>query len=410
MKTDIPHINLADYQYVLPKERIAQHPLPQRDHSKLLVYRQSNITHDRFYNLAQFLPPSAILFFNNTKVINARLFFQRPTGATIQLFLLEPLKPFPVQLALEATDSCTWQCMIGNKKKWKEKESLQLELPDHDLTLEASWENYTEAIVRFSWNRPEVSFAEIIDAAGNIPLPPYIERAPTDADLIQYQTIYSKEKGAVAAPTAGLHFTDKVFETLRQKGIQTDFVTLHVSAGTFRPIKTEKVQDHDMHSEDIIISKKTIENLLEKEGQVVAVGTTSMRVLESLYWLGVDLIKENAPILNFNVKKLAAYQLPASELPTYQEVFSALLKKMEAEQLHAIYGKTEIFIFPGYTFKVCKGLITNFHMPQSTLILLIAAFIGEDWRKVYQEALDEGYRFLSYGDSSLLMPNAIPSS
>lgn len=405
MKSNQPNILLSEYHYDLPKERIAQYPLEQRDQSKLLVYQQGRIEHQRFFQLPDLLSKSAALFFNNTRVINARLFFKRATGANIQVFILEAIQPFPVQLALESTGSCVWECMVGNRKKWKKDEVLQLELPESGEVLKASWENYDRSHVRFEWSKADLNFAQVIEEVGRIPLPPYIEREATEKDLLQYQTIYSKEKGAVAAPTAGLHFTETVFENLRQKQIHIDFVTLHVGAGTFLPIKEEQIQKHDMHSEQLIVSRQNIQNLLDHEGKIIAVGTTSMRVLESLYWLGVGVLNQQLPLLNFTVEKLAPYQTDKYALAGYKEVFTALLEAMKEQNLQVIYGKTEIFIFPGYEFKVCNGLITNFHMPKSTLILLIAAFIGEDWRKVYQEALDNDYRFLSYGDSSLLLPN-----
>ncbi len=404
MSASGPDIKLSDYHYHLPKGRIAQHPLPQRDESKLLVYKNNQIQHSQFYQLSGHLPQSSLLIFNNTKVINARLFFQRKTGATIQIFLLEAINPFPVLLALQSKESCTWECMIGNRKKWKQDETLEVNIPDLGLSLKASWADYEHSLVQFSWDHSDFTFTEIIEAFGKIPLPPYIDRDALDADLIQYQTIYSKEKGAVAAPTAGLHFTEDVFSSLKSKSIHWDFVTLHVGAGTFLPIKEEQVRDHKMHSEEIIISIQNIENLLAKEGNIIAVGTTSMRVLESLYWHGMKILKENIGLNDFVVSKLYPYQFKREDLPSFREVFTNLKQKMEAENLKAIHGKTEIFIFPGYPFRVCKGLITNYHMPQSTLILLIAAFIGEDWRKVYQEALENEYRFLSYGDSSLLIP------
>lgn len=404
MKIKTSNIQLSDYSYELPRERIAQHPLEQRDQSKLLVYRQEKIHHGRFFQLTDLLPDSSILFFNNTRVINARLFFQRQTGANIQIFLLEGVDPSPVQLALQSTTTCVWECMIGNRKKWKKEEKLHLHLPGQDMVLTASWADYDRSWVRFDWEQPGLNFAQVIEAAGKIPLPPYIEREATDMDQLQYQTIYSKEEGAVAAPTAGLHFTNQVFERLEEKGIKKDFVTLHVGAGTFLPIKEARIQDHDMHSEQIIITKANLDNLLNNEGKIIAVGTTSLRVLESLYWLGVKMMKEGSPILDFKVDKLCPYRWEENELPDFTSVFSHLKNRMEEEKRSVIYGKTEIFIFPGYTFRVCRGLITNFHMPKSTLILLIAAFVGPHWRKIYQEALEKDYRFLSYGDSSLLLP------
>ncbi len=410
MKPTIPdNVILSDYSYNLPNERIAQHPLEQRDHSKLQVYNKGQITHAHFYELDHYLPENAFLFFNNTKVINARIFFTTQTGARVEVFVLEPIDPYPVNLALQATGTCTWECMIGNKRRWKDNEVLELPIEELGLTLRASILDREHNQVQFRWEGTDKHFSEIVEAIGKIPLPPYIKRIAEQSDSHKYQTIYSETKGAVAAPTAGLHFTPRVMEQLEKKGIQKDFFTLHVGAGTFLPIKEENVKDHDMHSEELIIDAKNLENILNNQGHIVAVGTTSMRVLETLYWLGMKIQSGTTPLsadpeYSFELLKEEPYQYATSDHLSLEASIQAILDYMKAKGLPIIVGKTQLFIVPGYAFKVCNGLITNYHMPQSTLILLVAAFIGEDWRRVYQEALDNGYRFLSYGDSSVLMP------
>ena len=397
-------VYLRDYDYTLPEERIAKRPLEQRDHSKLLVYKSGNINHQHFYDLPQYLPADTLLAFNDTKVIPARLYFQKPTGAVIEVFLLKPTNPPEIAAAMHKSQECTWQCMIGNKRKWSQDLVLEQTLPG-GLILKANLVNRDNNEVAFSWNDAQMSFAEILAIIGELPLPPYLKRKATKKDEDQYQTVYSKFEGAVAAPTAGLHFTEEVIQTLEQKGIQTEYLTLHVSAGTFQPVKVDNVLEHEMHSEQIIIQRKNIEHLAQQAHPIVAVGTTSMRVLESIYWLGVRVMKENyIPQLGkpFQIEKLYPYKWEIDVLPTRQESMQAILQLMEAQQLEKLWGATEIFIFPGYDFKMCNGLITNYHLPKTTLILLIAAFVGEDWRKVYNEALENDYRFLSYGDSSLL--------
>ncbi len=397
-------VYLRDYDYTLPEERIAKRPLTQRDHSKLLVYQSGNIHHQRFYDLPQHLPADTLLVFNDTKVIPARLYFQKPTGAVIEVFLLKPTNPPEIAVAMHNSQECTWQCMIGNKRKWSQDLVLEQTLSD-GLVLKAHLTNREQNQVAFSWNNAQMSFAEILAKIGELPLPPYLKRKATQTDADQYQTVYSKFEGAVAAPTAGLHFTNEVIQALEHQGVHTDYLTLHVSAGTFQPVKVENVLEHEMHSEQIVVQRKNIEHLAQQTHPIVAVGTTSMRVLESIYWLGVRLIKENyQPALGhpFQIEKLYPYQWENETLPTRQEAMQAILSLMEARQLDKLWGATEIFIFPGYDFKMCNGLVTNYHMPKTTLVLLVAAFIGKDWEKVYQAALDNDYRFLSYGDSSLL--------
>lgn len=395
-------IKLSDYTYELPDERIVKFPLPKRDESKLQVYRQGQITHDIFKNITDYLPKNCTLVFNNTKVIPARIHFQKSTGAIIQLFLLHPVLPTSViNLAMEVTQECVWECMIGNRKRWKKGDILTQTISIEGQTIEVKAEVYDEEKnhVKLSWTNG-LSFVNLIQSLGQIPLPPYLNREAELADYDTYQTVYSEKKGAVAAPTAGLHFTDEVLQNIEKQGIKQEFLTLHVGAGTFQPIKVENIIEHKMHNEQIVISKQNIENLLANLDNIIPVGTTSMRTLESLYWYGVQLIADkNSP---FFIEKLYPYL--HENLPTPADSLNAILQKMETHNEVEITGETEIFIFPGYQFQLCKGIITNYHQPESTLILLIAAIIGEDWRKVYDEAMKNDYRFLSYGDSSLLLP------
>lgn len=391
-------INIQEYTYNLPDDRIAYQPLAIRDESKLLVYKSTAIEHSQFKSLADFIPDHSLLVFNDTKVIPARLHFQKESGADIEVFLLNPVAPDTLLAsAMLAKNKCAWRCAIGNLKRWKDTQTLTKHIAGVVLT--ASLSNRLEGIVSFSWPG-NLTFSEIITAAGSTPLPPYIKRSVEKEDAVRYQTIYSNHEGAVAAPTAGLHFTDRVFDALDKKGITRDFLTLHVSAGTFQPVKAENALDHVMHHEQITITRQTIENLLRHEQKIIPVGTTSMRTLESLYWYGVKLTVQ--PDADFSVLQQDPYQLPDTVNPA--DSLRAVLRHMDARQLTSITGTTSIFIYPGYRFRLCRGLITNFHQPGSTLILLVAAFIGERWREVYAEALSRGYRFLSYGDSSLLLP------
>lgn len=397
-------VKLQEYLYHLPEEAIAKYPLAQRDQSRLLVYKQGAFSHRQFRELPDLLPAKSLLFFNNTKVIPARMLFQKETGARIELFLLQPVAPSGIMSeALSQTRACSWQCMIGNLKRWKEDQPLTRSfiLNGQEIHIQAQLADRSKGIVDFRWEAEQVSFAELVEAAGQIPLPPYLNRKAEASDKPRYQTVYSQAAGAVAAPTAGLHFTEEVLQQLGQKGIATDYLTLHVSAGTFQPIK-EKVEEHPMHREQLIVHLRNVRSLLAAEGPVIAVGTTSMRTLESLYWYGVQLLKN--PAARFFVSKQEAYEYPEHDLPSSRKAFEAILEKMEAEGIEELWGETEIFIVPGYRFRVCKGLVTNFHQPESTLILLVAAFIGPAWRGLYQEALEKGYRFLSYGDSSFLYP------
>ncbi len=396
-------INLCDYQYHLPEERIARYGLPQRDQARLLVYHRGRIDHHRFSQLPHILPASATLFFNNTKVISARLYFQRKTGALIEIFLLNPATAgTSIYDTLSAKGRVTYQCTIGNLKKWKDGEILQTQLTvkGHNLILQARLADRSARVVEFSWDKREITFGDILDHTGHTPLPPYLKRPDEPQDKERYQTVYSKEPGAVAAPTAGLHFTETTLQALRNRGITMQELTLHVSAGTFQPIKVDDVSKHPMHREEVIISKDNIRALMEAP-YPVAVGTTAMRTLESLYWYGVLL--HHKPGSRFHITKDLPYRLQEDNLPDLQQVCRLVLEEMQRQKVDKIQGTTEIFIYPGYQFQVCRGLVTNFHLPGSTLILLVAAFVGEDWRLIYESALQEGYRFLSFGDSSLLL-------
>ena len=403
-------VHLQDYQYNLPESAIAKFPLAQRDQSKLLLYWEGKMEDKHFYQLPELLPPDSHLFFNDTKVIPARLYFKKEDniqgeGAQIEIFLLQPEQPSAVMAeAMAARETCTWQCMIGNQRRWKPGLVLknQIAIEGQTVTLTAHQRDDDRRLVTFYWDEPTVSFATIVAAAGQVPLPPYLNRAATAEDQPRYQTVYAGQEGAVAAPTAGLHFTDAILNRLKEKGITQHHLTLHVGAGTFQPIKEENVVQHNMHSEQMAITRANVEDIIKAEGKIIAVGTTSMRTLESLYWYGVLLAED--PKAAFRVGKLVPYQFNAQKLPTVNQAMENVLSFMQRKGLHHLTGNTEIFIFPGYAFKVCQGLITNFHMPQSTLVLLIAAFIGPQWRAVYQHALTHHYRFLSYGDSSLLLP------
>jgi S-adenosylmethionine:tRNA ribosyltransferase-isomerase len=383
-------LHLDDYSYELPESRIAKHPPQERGTSRLLVYRQGTIQHHRFGDIVDQLPKGATLVFNDTKVIPARIILHKETGARIEIFLLEPLAPSKVhEEVMNSRQSWTWKCLIGNARKWKADTALAH--PSLPFTATRSGDDE----VTFAWEG--MTFSELLTEIGKIPLPPYIQREVEQADQERYQTVYSKFDGAVAAPTAGLHFTEQIIKQLEAKGVQTQYLTLHVSAGTFQPIKTDDITQHPMHNEQVWIQKQTIESLLAGS-QTIAVGTTSMRTLESLYWFGVRLRHGQE---DFYIRKEDPYELAPIDP---KAALQGVLDYMHQRQWEQLGGQTEIFLYPGYTFRMCDGLITNYHMPKSTLILLIAAFIGADWRQVYQEALDNDYRFLSYGDSSLLIP------
>lgn len=395
-------INVADFHYNLPEGRIAKFPVEPRDSSKLLFYKSGKIEHLKFNDLAKLLPNNATLVFNNTKVIPARLFFERESGAKIEVFLLNPVSENnSIETSMSSTSNCEWHCVVGNKKKWKEDEVLSLEIivNNEKLDLNVKWKDKEKNEVTFFWKNGIV-FSKLIDEFGAMPLPPYLNRAAEKEDHHHYQTSYSLHDGAVAAPTAGLHFTNKILDDLSTKGFNKVFLTLHVGAGTFLPVKVENAIEHPMHEEQIIFSIESIKQLLNNEGSIIPVGTTSMRSLESLYWFGVKLLKNKSSV--FFIEKLFPYQ--KHDDISRDMSLQAVLEFMISNNLSTISGSTEIMIFEGYEFKVCNGIITNFHQPSSTLLLLVNALIGKDWRKVYEEALNNDYRFLSFGDSSLLLP------
>ncbi len=392
-----------DYDYPLPDERIAKYPLEKRDDSKLLVYHKGKVLDKMFKEIPDLIPSGCLLFFNDTKVIEARLHFFKDTGAKIEVFLLSPVLPSSeVAIAMKAKRCCTWKCTIGNKKKWKPQNRLvsAIETSDGVIKLSAELVDPSNDQVAFTWDS-EYSFAEIIHFAGKIPIPPYLHREKEDIDNERYQTVYSHHKGAVAAPTAGLHFTDHLIDQLKDKGVCIDFATLHVGAGTFKPVQESDYRDHEMHTEQIVITKKTLENLLN-HNEVFCVGTTSLRILESLFWVGVKLLSgEEDP---FFISKDYPYKTDHATEFDPSVSLAAILDYLERRGDEHLGAETQIFIYPGYSFRLCKGLITNFHLPKSTLLLLISAFVGENWKEIYDQAIKKNYRFLSYGDSSLLIP------
>ncbi|MGN7890374.1 S-adenosylmethionine:tRNA ribosyltransferase-isomerase [Dyadobacter sp. 22481] len=398
-------IDLESYTYDLPDDRIAKYPMEIRDQSKLMVYGNGEINHLRFTDITSQLPENTLLVFNDTKVIPARAHFKKETGAVIELLLLHPELPTRViNDAMLVQHSCVWECMIGNKKRWKVGDTLSavIQVSGADVQLKVSYHDYEQNLIRLRWDT-DVSFLDLVKALGEIPLPPYLNRDTEEPDKETYQTVYAHHDGAVAAPTAGLHFTSRVFDELEKKNIRKSFLTLHVGAGTFQPIKVEKVTEHRMHSEQVVFTKALIEDLLQSVERVVPVGTTSLRSLESLYWYGVKLFKKETT--DFNIEKLYPYPWKEEELPSAKQSLQAIADYMNSVGLEEIVGETEIFIFPGYRFRLCRGIITNYHQPGSTLILLVAAFVGNDWNRIYSEALAKDYRFLSYGDSSLLWLN-----
>jgi S-adenosylmethionine:tRNA ribosyltransferase-isomerase len=401
---DVKNINIQDYTYHLPDEKIALYPLEKRDESKLLVYREGKIGEDVFKHIDAYLPEESLIVFNNTRVIHARILFNRSTGAQIEVFCIEPLHHSDYQLAFAARGNCTWKCMIGNAKRWKEEKLLKVvETPAGkiNLNVEKKKKEGELFVVEFTWN-PDISFAEVLHHAGVLPLPPYLNRTAENSDEERYQTIYASMQGSVAAPTAGLHFTNDVFQQLASRRITAAEVTLHVGAGTFRPVKAETLSGHDMHEESVFITLDVIKHLylhLLKKKKIIAVGTTATRTLESLYWHGLKLLNGEKNVVN--IRQWDAYE--AGEEPAdVADAFKMIIDKMESDGETVLQGSTQIIIAPGYRFKVVDILITNFHQPENTLILLIAAFTGDDWRSIYDYALHNNFRFLSYGDSSVL--------
>ena len=401
------NIQISDYNYELPDARIAKFPMAERDHSKLLIYDKGSVGEDMFYNLPQHLPAHALMVFNNTKVIQARLHFRKDTGALIEVFLLEPAQPADYEQMFQTRSRCSWLCLVGNQKKWKEGALVrQLSVNGQTVTLRATrrGEHGTSQWIDFEWDG-HASFAEIIDVAGELPIPPYLNRETQESDLTTYQTVYSKIKGSVAAPTAGLHFTERVLSAIDAQGIEREELTLHVGAGTFRPVKSATIGDHPMHTEYIAVRRHTIERILAHQCQVIAVGTTSVRTLESLYYMGLKVLAN--PDLTeeaLHVSQWEPYDQPTADSPQPSVALQALLDWMSRRQLSVLHSSTQIIIAPGYNYHIVKMLITNFHQPQSTLLLLVSAFVKGDWRRIYDYALAHDFRFLSYGDSSLLIP------
>jgi len=399
------HININDYDYELPEERIAQYPVKERDRSQLLVYRNGGISKDIFSNIYGYLPPGSLLVFNNTKVIRARLLFRKATGSGIEIFCLEPLSPAGYERSFGSGSPVEWKCIIGNLKKWKggaltaefTSKNKQYELTAQKVRPEGEgWR------VRFSWEPTETGFGEVLENAGHIPLPPYVKREDEEEDNIRYQTVYCRINGSVAAPTAGLHFTEEVLGHILNKGIKSAEVTLHVGGGTFQPVRTRDISGHEMHCEHFFVDRETIEAILSNHGRIIAVGTTSVRTLESLYWLGVK---------TYHDPSVAGSELFTGQWEPYetvgkisvQESLGSLINAMETNGITFISAITKIMIIPGYEFRMIDGMITNFHQPKSTLLLLVSAWTGDDWKKIYGFALENNFRFLSFGDSSLLI-------
>lgn len=401
--SDPRHIHIKDYNYDLPDYKIAKYPLEKRDKSQLLVYKDKTIIDSHFSSITDYLPADSLMIFNNTKVIQARLHFRKSTGAQIEIFCLDPYSPHDYSLIFQSTEQCSWQCMIGNLKKWKEG-VLEKEVMINNQTILLKAERVQSSgnthVIKFGWNDPQYTFADILDAVGELPIPPYLNRDTEEKDKETYQTLYSKIKGSVAAPTAGLHFTEKVFENLTKKGIQTDEVTLHVGAGTFKPVKSETINEHEMHSEFISVRKETIEHILSHPGNIIAVGTTSVRTLESLYHIGAALEKNPNPE-TLRVDQWQPYN--GNNTISKEKALKNIIDYLDTHSINTLLADTQIMIVPGYIFKIVSGIVTNFHQPQSTLLLLVSAFVEGNWMSIYNHALTHEYRFLSYGDSSLLL-------
>jgi S-adenosylmethionine:tRNA ribosyltransferase-isomerase len=402
--TDPRTLSIKDFTYSLPEDRIAKYPLDERDASKLLIYKEGNISEDIYRNFADHIPSNSLLVFNDTKVVEARLLFQKSTGGVIEIFCLEPHQQYAdITTAMLQHKKVLWHCLIGGASKWKHGQILEKKIAHNlkELVLHARYvEKLTDSfVVELSWNESTLSFAEVLHLFGAIPLPPYIKREAEKSDSERYQTLYAHYEGSVAAPTAGLHFTERVFEKLKEKKIDKDFVTLHVGAGTFKPVKSEIMQEHEMHAEYFTVSKSLVQNLVDHLDKIIAVGTTSLRTLESLYWLGA----KKSEVGSQKSEEITQWEVynNVSEI-SVKESLNNLIERMNKKGLDHLTTKTQIIIAPGYQFKIVTGLVTNFHQPQSTLLLLVAAFIGKDWRNVYDYALKNNFRFLSYGDGSLL--------
>ena len=403
---DTKHIKISEFNYPLPDERIAKFPLSNRDESKLLVYRQGEVSEDRFTSLPDYLEPGEMMVFNNTKVIQARLHFRKETGALIEVFCLEPIAPNDYVLSFQQTKKCSWLCMVGNLKKWKEGTlKREVEVKGKTITLSATRGECrgTSHWIDFEWDDDSLTFADVLEAVGELPIPPYLNRETQESDKQTYQTVYSKIKGSVAAPTAGLHFTERVLKALDEKGIDREELTLHVGAGTFKPVKSEEIEGHEMHTEYISVNKGTIEKLIAHGGKTIAVGTTSVRTLESLYYIGILIhLNPEANQEELHVKQWMPYEPHPALTPV--ESLQNIFDYLNRNNMEALHTSTQIIIAPGYEYKIVKKIVTNFHQPQSTLLLLVSAFVKGDWKKIYDYALSHDFRFLSYGDSSLLIP------
>ena len=403
---DTKHIKISEFNYPLPDERIAKFPLSNRDESKLLVYRQGEVSEDRFTSLPDYLEPGEMMVFNNTKVIQARLHFRKETGALIEVFCLEPIAPNDYVLSFQQTKKCSWLCMVGNLKKWKEGTlKREVEVKGKTITLSATRGECrgTSHWIDFEWDDDSLTFADVLEAVGELPIPPYLNRETQESDKQTYQTVYSKIKGSVAAPTAGLHFTERVLKALDEKGIAREELTLHVGAGTFKPVKSEEIEGHEMHTEYISVNKGTIEKLIAHGGKTIAVGTTSVRTLESLYYIGILIhLNPEANQEELHVKQWMPYEPHPALTPV--ESLQNLLDYLTRNNMEALHTRTQNIKAPGYEYKIVKKIVTNFHQPQSTLLLLVSAFVKGDWKKIYDYALSHDFRFLSYGDSSLLIP------
>lgn len=399
-------IRIEDYHYELPAEKIAQYPLEQRHESRLLVWQKGDIVESNYENIAQAIPTGSTLIFNNTKVIEARLLFQKETGGVIELFCLEPGENYSdILTALQQTKEVIWHCMVGGASKWKPKTELVMLCQHTPLKATMIEKRKDHFVIRFHWADETLTFADILHEAGQIPLPPYMHRKAEISDKNRYQTVYAREEGSVAAPTAGLHFTEQVFDSFSEKNIQRLEVTLHVGAGTFKPVKSDIMEEHEMHAEFIDVDLLTLENIMKAWPQLIAVGTTSLRTLETLYWMGVKCYRDqNISLGNLEIKQWDAYEINTEGCDVITSL-NALKQWMNRSNLKRLICKTQLLIAPPYRVKMAKGLITNFHQPQSTLLLLVAAFVGkENWKKIYNHALEHGFRFLSYGDGCLLWP------
>lgn len=401
------HIRISDYNYALPDERIAKFPLARRDQSKLLIYRAGEVTEDKFFNLPDHLPSGSLMVFNNTKVIQARLHFYKETGALIEVFLLEPAEPADYEQMFQTRGRCSWYCLIGNLKKWKEgplTRELDIENGRLKITATRGPQHGTSHLVEFEWSQ-DLSFAEVIDAIGELPIPPYLNRKSEESDKTTYQTVYSKIKGSVAAPTAGLHFTPEVLSAIDAKGIDREELTLHVGAGTFKPVKSEEIGGHEMHTEYFAVRRQTLEKLLQHDCQAIAVGTTSVRTLESLYYIGLRLqANPDLTAEQLHIDQWEPYNEGLKSDVNVQQSIRNIVDWLDRNHQEVFHGSTQIIIAPGYEYKIVKMLVTNFHQPQSTLLLLVSAFVKGDWHRIYDYALSHDFRFLSYGDSSLLIP------